>query len=304
MLWGRGYFAVQAVTGAAWWVAVGTVPVVRRATLGELDVATVAVFDVPLFVFAAAAAAAGVRWAAWVTTAWTCLVTVALAIYSTWTAEAGWGVLLMAGAAGASIVALCLVVLGRIPTAWIASGPFRPRPAAPRRGYRSHVAATSAQIAVFWGFFLLVVPTFVRALERRWQVDVPFPAIAVPFGTILLVVASGLGIWAAVVMSVGGDGTPLPAATANRLVIAGPYRVIRNPMAVSGITQGVAVGLIMSSWLVVAYAVVGSLLWNFAIRPLEESDLEARFGEPFRQYRDSVRCWIPALRRPNGASTP
>ncbi len=52
----------------------------------------------------------------------------------------------------------------------------------------------------------------------------------------------------------------------------------------------------LGSWLVVAYAVIGSLLWNYAVRPHEEADLERRFGTEFQRYRDSVRCWIPRLR--------
>ena len=81
----------------------------------------------------------------------------------------------------------------------------------------------------------------------------------------------------------------------NRLVIAGPYRWIRNPMAVAGIVQGAAVGIILETWLVVAYAVVGSLVRNYAVRPLEETDLTNRFGDEFQQYRDTVRCWIPRV---------
>lgn len=68
-------------------------------------------------------------------------------------------------------------------------------------------------------------------------------------------------------------------------------------MAVAGITQGAAVGLILGSWLVVAYAVLGSLLWNYAVRPLEEADLEERFGAEFISYRESVSCWIPRVGR-------
>jgi protein-S-isoprenylcysteine O-methyltransferase Ste14 len=102
-------------------------------------------------------------------------------------------------------------------------------------------------------------------------------------------------MWSAVVMSMLGDGTPLPSAMPNRLVIAGPYRWIRNPMAVAGIAQGVAIGLILQSWLVVAYAVAGSLLWNYGVRPHEEYDLRERFGEEFQQYCDTVRCWIPRV---------
>ncbi|KQQ05877.1 MULTISPECIES: methyltransferase family protein [unclassified Rathayibacter] len=296
MQWGRTYFAAQALGGAAWWIGVALVPLVRTATLGSLDPLPIAALDLPLFVGASALAAAGVRWAARLATGWTLLVTAALAVYATVTAEAGWGVLAMLAASCGSVAALCLLVLGRIPTRWIASGPFAFRVASSGRRPLVHLAATLGQIVVFWGGALVVLPVVIAVLEARWAVTVPFPPIAWPAGLALLVLASALGLWSALSMSLLGDGTPLPIAMPNRLVIAGPYRWVRNPMAVAGISQGVAVGLLLSSWLVVVYALLGSLMWNYAVRPLEEADLEARFGDSFRRYRDRVRCWIP--RRP------
>ena len=65
-------------------------PVVRRVTLGNLDPAAVAVFDIPLFVVASAVAASGVRAAAVVATVWTGVVAAALAVHATITTEAGW----------------------------------------------------------------------------------------------------------------------------------------------------------------------------------------------------------------------
>lgn len=292
--WGRAYFGVQAIAGFCWWIAVFVSPEVRESTLGDLDPAAVAVFDIPLFVMASAVAACGVRAAAIVSTGWTAVAAVALAISATITTEAGWGVLSMGAATAGSVIALCLVVSGRVPTAWIIRGPFAFRPASSRPAAATHVASTFRQIALFWGFFLGVIPLAIVVLERRWAVALPFPLGAVPVGIAVLTLASALGLWSAAVMSTLGDGTPLPSAMPNRLVIAGPYRWIRNPMAVSGIVQGAAVGLILQSWLVVTYAVVGSLVWNYAIRPHEESDLLERFGEEFRQYRDTVRCWIPS----------
>jgi hypothetical protein len=106
-------------------------------------------------------------------------------------------------------------------------------------------------------------------------------------------------------MSTLGDGTPLPSAMPNRLVIAGPYRWVRNPMAVSGIVQGAAVGFILQSWLVVAYAVVGSLVWNYAIRPHEESDLLN--GSARNSGNTAPRCAagsLPASAEPAVWSTP
>ena len=156
--WGRAYFAVQAIAGLFWWTAVFVSPVVRNMTLGSLDPAVVAVFDIPLFVMASAAAAFGVRAAAVVTTVWTGTVAAALAVYATITTEAGWGLLSMGAATAGSLGALCLVLLARIPTAWIVRGPFAFRPARSRRKAAGHVASTCGQIVLFWGFFLAVIP--------------------------------------------------------------------------------------------------------------------------------------------------
>ena len=286
---------MQAITGLSWWTTVFLSPVVREATLGTLDPIAVAMFDIPLFVVASAVAAFGVKAAAVVSASWTSVVAVAVAAYATITTEAGWGALAIGAATAGSLLALCLVLLGRVPTAWIIRGPFAFRPAIPRATAATHVASTFGQIVLFWGFFLAVIPFVIAALEQRWAVALPFPWFATPAGVGVLVLASALGISAAVVMSTLGDGTPLPSAMPNHLVIAGPYRWIRNPMAAAGILQGAAVGVILQSWLVVAYAVVGSLVWNYIVRPLEESDMEERFGEEFRQYRDAVRCWIPRV---------
>lgn len=293
--WGRTYFAFQAFAGASWWIAVLVSPAIRLATLGNLDAAAVAVFDIPLFVVASALAAFGIRAAAVVSVSWTGLVAFVLAAYATITAEAGWGVVTMGAAFAGSVIALCAVLLGRIPTAWIIRGPFAFRPAARRPAAVSHVAATFGQIVIFWGFFLAVVPFALAFLEQRWAVALPFPPVANPAGAMVLLLASALGIWSAIVMSTLGHGTPLPSAMPNRLVIVGPYRWIRNPMAVAGIVQGAAVGVMMQSWLVIAYAVAGSLVWNYAVRPLEEADLLERYGDEFQQYCDTVRCWIPHM---------
>ena len=286
---------MQAVAGAAWWVAVFTSPFVRETTLGSLDPVVVAALDIPLFVIASAIAATGVKPAAIVAAAWTVIVALALAGYATVTTEAGWGVLIMAAAAGASVLAVCLMLLGRVPTEWIIAGPFAFRAAAKRETVAPQVIATLGQLVFFWGFFLVVLPLAVTFLERRWQVWVEFPGFAVWPGVVILILASALGLSSAFAMSTIGNGTPLPSAMANTLVVVGPYRWVRNPMAVAGIAQGIGVGLMLGSWLVVAYAIVGSVLWNYAVRPLEEADLEQRFGDQFRRYSAAVRCWVPRV---------
>lgn len=301
---GRAYFAAQALAGALWWVGVFTLPRIREVTLGGLDPVLVAALDIPLFVIASGVASAAVRPAAWVTTVWTVCVTAAMALYATVTAEAGWGALLMLASAAGSVIAAVLLQTGKLPTERILFGPFAFRLAAPASAARN-AARTGLQIVVLWGLALGVVPLVIAAVEQRWQVSFVLPGgwaggvrIA---GLVVFLAASALGLWSAASMSTRGEGTPLPSAMARQLVMSGPYRLVRNPMAIAGVAQGLAVGLMLNSWLVVVYALCGSLLWNWVIRPLEEADLSARFGAAFEEYRARVACWIPRLRDPEPA---
>lgn len=153
------------------------------------------------------------------------------------------------------------------------------------------------QTAAFWSVFLFLLPAGIVAAERGlglggWQLGCPAGRWV---GSALFVLGGSLGLTSCAVMATRGRGTPLPADCPRELVVAGPYRYIRNPMAVAGLSQGVAVGLFVGSPAVVAYALVGGPIWNWLVRPWEEADLEHRFGEAYRRYRGAVRCWWPRL---------
>lgn len=293
---GRAYFAAQAVAGSAWWVAVFTAPPVRSATLGTLSPLVVVALDIPLFVIASLLAALGNRWALYVIVPWSGLVALLMTIYATVTQLAALGALLMLASFAASTVSAVLVRFDQLPAERLLVGPLGTRVA--RAGSnRAHLQTTAAQIVLFWGCFLVVLPLIIVWFEERWGLHLPTPAWVRVSGLVLLLAASALGIWSAVSMATQGKGTPLPAATAVQLVVAGPYRWVRNPMAVAGIAQGVAVGLLLGSWLVVVYALCGSLVWNWAVRPHEEAELESRFGAAYRDYKDRVACWVPRSNR-------
>lgn len=290
----RAYFAVQSFAGAAWWLSVFTNDSVRLATLGALDPVPVAALDLPLFVLASAMVAVGVRWALWIAAPWTMFVAACMFAYATTTQSAGWGAVLMVAAAAGSALAAIVLRTGGVPGRRLLIGPFAFREARPASA-RSHLGRTIMQMLGFWGLFLLLLPLAIAWFEDRWRLRFDVPAWVSLGGLALFLAASALGVWSATSMATRGRGTPLPSATASRLVVAGPYRLVRNPMAVAGIAQAVAVGLLLGSWLVVAYALGGSLLWNWVVRPLEEADLEARFGAEFTAYRGRVSCWVPRL---------
>ena len=151
----------------------------------------------------------------------------------------------------------------------------------------------------FWTTFLIAVPLVLSWAERRLRLDWD-PLQRSGFaraGPIVFLVASAFGLWSCVSMAILGEGTPLPAATARKLVVVGPYRFVRNPMAVAGALQTVGVGLWRGSWMVIVSSLTGALIWNTFIRPEEEADLSARFGDDYDAYRALVRCWIPIRHR-------
>ena len=152
---------------------------------------------------------------------------------------------------------------------------------------------TLTQITVVWSLILLVFPFAITLLEDKLGItrfQFPFQK---SLAVILFIGISIVGVWSAVVMSRIGKGTPLPLDHATDLVVVGPYKYVRNPMALSGIGQGLAVALFLGSPLVAIYALTGTAIWQFIFRPIEEDDLELRFGPAFIEYRSAVKCWLP-----------
>jgi len=156
---------------------------------------------------------------------------------------------------------------------------------------------TLGQTTIFWIAFLWILPMGIVELEQH----IEWNAFSHPFQTAssatLFFVASCLGLGSGITMAIRGNGTPLPTATAPCLVIAGPYRFVRNPMAVAGIIQGMAVGWYLGSVSVIVYSFAGAVLWHIAVRPVEEHDLAGRFGENYARYQSQTGLWVPSFGR-------
>ncbi|MCO5297472.1 MAG: isoprenylcysteine carboxylmethyltransferase family protein [Fimbriimonadaceae bacterium] len=161
---------------------------------------------------------------------------------------------------------------------------------------RRNAVCTFLQTAFMWGIFLAVLPAGVLELQEALGIPrfEPGPWAWAAFALFWL--AGLTGIYCGSLFVRFGAGTPFPLDETTRLVIAGPYRWVRNPMAILGIFQGVMVGVWLGSWPVVMYAVCGVFAWHMLARPFEERDLERRFGAEFTEYRDAVRNWIPSAR--------
>ncbi len=290
------YLLVQALAGIGWWLVLWLNPESREqfrpAGMGRDFILAFAIPDVVLFIGGALVGAGlfainhtAARAVLWLTAGAT-LYAALLCLGFAWRGPGFEVATVMMFAAAASIGVLAVTVrrdeplLPRVPFAVADADSRWPV------GVRTFV-----QITIFWSVFLAAVPAGIAWAER--ETGFPRGPSSVWVGVGLFVIGGGLGLWASRSMVRDGGGTPLPIDSAPRLVVRGPYALVRNPMAVGGLLQGLGVAVYFGSWLTVLYVFLGGLIWNACIRPAEEEDLLARFGQAYIEYKRRVRCWIP-----------
>jgi protein-S-isoprenylcysteine O-methyltransferase Ste14 len=117
-----------------------------------------------------------------------------------------------------------------------------------------------------------------------------------PLGLPLLAVGLWFMVWSIALFIGKGRGTLAPWDPTQKLVVAGPYAHVRNPM-ISGVLfviLGEAVTL--ESWRIGGWAVAFLVINHVYFLLSEEPGMLARFGGEYEEYRRQVPRWIPRLR--------
>ncbi len=297
----RTFYAVTAISTCLWWVGLQGSAAIRQAFLGRDAALWMGALLLPDLV-SALFMATGLVWAigrhpslaqalAWGTfggQGYAFLLSIGIAARDP---DAAWGVVAMMFSAGVS-----LAYAIRFHSMDILWGPFR-FSTSPSRKPRQHLTRMIRQMASMWAVFLVLIPSVFGLVERalHWHLVEISPLVRWGVAPLVILLASWMGVASGWAMAKHGDGTPLPSDCPGRLVIAGPYRFIRNPMALGGAVQGVMVGLMWQSPLIMTYSIIGGLWWEIMVRHLEERHLAECFGSQYADYRAAVRCWIPRL---------
>jgi protein-S-isoprenylcysteine O-methyltransferase Ste14 len=146
------------------------------------------------------------------------------------------------------------------------------------------------------GLLPLTVAVVIPGLIQ-WRNDADLAAW--PLATVGIgLIAFGLVLvcWTVALFARIGKGTLAPWDPTSRLVVAGPYRHVRNPM-ISGVLAVVLgeAALFGSVPLLVWFGAVFAV--NAVYFPLvEEPGLHRRFGDDYEAYRANVPRWLPRLR--------
>jgi len=93
-------------------------------------------------------------------------------------------------------------------------------------------------------------------------------------------------------------GTPVPFNPPPKLVDAGPYAYVRNPMLSGVFILLFGIGILFNSISLIFLFTPLFILFNFLeLKTIEEPELEKRLGKEYLEYKKRVPMFIPKLGR-------
>jgi protein-S-isoprenylcysteine O-methyltransferase Ste14 len=112
-------------------------------------------------------------------------------------------------------------------------------------------------------------------------------------GFLLILPGAILAGWTIYLFKVKGQGTPNPMLPPKKLIITGPYRFSRNPMALGGLLTLLGEALVYYSPSLSVIAVTYGLIVYLNAIFVEEPELRKRFGPPYEEYLEKAPRFFP-----------
>ena len=156
----------------------------------------------------------------------------------------------------------------------------------------SPVLRTLVFTVIMPGFWTVLLPYWVVGRAARFSlrgVGLAGGALTVAGVALYLICA----FWG---FALRGQGTPAPIDPPKRLVIEGPYRIVRNPMYWGVALVMVGEALLLRSPALAEIAVAFFASTMLFVMLYEEPALRRTFGASYEQYCREVPRWIPRFR--------
>lgn len=151
---------------------------------------------------------------------------------------------------------------------------------------------------LFYGVFFLLV-MLVGLPWAFYRVDMYFPAVHVEIGwfriagIVLFAACLVVYLGSSYVLSRQGKGAYVEFDPPTRLVVAGPYRYVRNPVAACMVGMILGEATALSSTGVLLLFCLVAVLAHLQVVRIEEPLLRERYGPAYDDYCARVPRWIP-----------
>jgi protein-S-isoprenylcysteine O-methyltransferase Ste14 len=151
--------------------------------------------------------------------------------------------------------------------------------------------------ALFIGLVLVFVPA--QVLSRSGIAAPEVIGLPQAAGTIVAIGGALLALWCILSFALVGRGTPAPFDPPRRLVVQGPYALVRNPMYIGAGFALLGASLFYESLALLGYAAVFFAVSHLFVMLYEEPTLRDTFGADYESYCRQVRRWWPRIGGPD-----
>jgi protein-S-isoprenylcysteine O-methyltransferase Ste14 len=147
---------------------------------------------------------------------------------------------------------------------------------------------------LFIGLLLVFVPQQILATTGIARPERIGPAQIA--GLAMIAVGGALALSCVLTFALIGKGTPAPFDPPRRLVMAGPYARVRNPMYIGAALALFGAALFFGSAALTLYATAFLVVIHLFVVFYEEPTLHRLFGASYDEYRRNVHRWMPTWR--------
>jgi len=144
---------------------------------------------------------------------------------------------------------------------------------------------------LFIGFFLIYIPaSLLRRSGIGFPLNIEWQQLT---GIVIGAIGTSMALWCIFSFAILGKGTPAPFDPPQRLVIRGPYRIVRNPMYLAAGVALTGAALFYDSWELIVYTSVLLVITHLLVVFYEEPVLKKTFGPDYDVYRTQTGRWLP-----------
>lgn len=110
-------------------------------------------------------------------------------------------------------------------------------------------------------------------------------------GLLIILIGAILNIWAWSLF-IKDNTTQNPYKTPNKFVLIGIYNISRNPMYLGMLIILIGIAILMGSLITFIFPIIFFVIINWFFIPMEEKNMEIKFGKKYSEYKNKVRRWI------------
>ena len=146
--------------------------------------------------------------------------------------------------------------------------------------------------------FMIFIPYWMRRFDEYLTCGSFGFGVFRYFGVILFLGALSVCLYSIIFLTIRAGGMPIGRVKGGappRLVIAGPYKFVRNPQQLGSIIMLLGLTIYFESLSILIYTLIVTVFSHIYVVMIEKLGLRNRFGVEYEDYCKAVPRWVPKI---------